>query len=86
MITPGAMTNRIDRLEGRGLVERVKDPDDGRQILVTLTPAGLATADAALIDHAANESAIVDGLEPSEREQLVALLRKLSHVVAAIER
>ncbi len=86
MITSGAMTNRIDRLEGRGLVERVKNPADGRQVLVTLTPAGMAAADAALVDHAANESAIIEGLAPAERDDLVALLRKLSHVVAAIER
>jgi len=86
MITSGAMTNRIDRLEGRGLVERVKNPADGRQVLVTLTSAGLATVDAALVDHVANESAIVEGLSLAERDELVVLLRRLSHVVAAFER
>ena len=77
MITSGAMTNRIDRLEGRGLVTRSKSPDDGRKVLVTLTPEGLATLDAALVDHVANQLSIVGGLDESERRQLVDLLRKL---------
>lgn len=86
MITSGAMTNRIDRLEGRGLVSRLKNPEDGRQVIVALTPAGLAKIDAALVDHAANEAAIIEGLAPAERDELVILLRKLSHLVANVER
>lgn len=81
MITSGAMTNRIQRLEERGFVERVRSPTDGRQVLVTLTAAGLAKVDAALIDHAANERRIVSALSPRQREQLVRLLRALHHAV-----
>ncbi len=84
MVTSGAMTNRIDRLEGRGLVRRVKSTDDGRQVLVTLTAAGRQRLDAALVDHAANERAILEGLGPDDRDQLVILLRRLHHVVAAV--
>ncbi len=82
MITSGAMTNRIDRLERRGLVKRAKSPTDGRQVLVTLTKKGLKKVDAALIDHAANERRIVDALKPDQRNQLVDLLRRLHHGVA----
>ena len=82
MITSGAMTNRIDRLEKRSLVERVKSPTDGRQVLVTLTPAGMAKVDAALVDHAANELEIVSALDPAERDQLIELLRSLHHAIA----
>lgn len=81
MITSGAMTNRIDRLERRGLVQRTKSPTDGRQVLVTLTKTGLKKADAALLDHAANELAIVDALQPDQRDQLVGLLRLLHHAI-----
>lgn len=81
MITSGTMTNRIDRLERRGLVKRMKSPDDGRQILVTLTPTGLDTVDAALIDHAANELAIINTLNPAQRAQLTHLLRTLSRTL-----
>lgn len=78
MITSGAMTNRIDRLETRGLVERVKNPDDGRQVLVTLTNDGFTKVDAALIDHAGNELRIISGLEEHQRAELIELLRILN--------
>jgi DNA-binding MarR family transcriptional regulator len=44
-VTSGAITNRISRLEKRGWVRRDVDPDDRRQVLVTLTEDGLAQAD-----------------------------------------
>ena len=37
LVTSGTMTNRIDRLEGKGLVERLPDPNDGRGVIVHLT-------------------------------------------------
>lgn len=77
MITSGTMTNRIDRLEKRGLVRRVDDPDDRRVVLVELTPDGLSTIEDALPDHAANETHLVSTLTSSERQRLVELLRKL---------
>jgi DNA-binding MarR family transcriptional regulator len=39
-LTSGAMTNRIGRLEREGYVRRDVDPDDRRQVLVTLTASG----------------------------------------------
>ncbi|MDX2381347.1 MAG: MarR family transcriptional regulator [Acidimicrobiia bacterium] len=78
MLTSGAMTHRIDRLETRGLVRRVDDPADGRVVLVTLTRLGIETVDAALVDHAANELELVSVLAPSDRAQLVGLLRLLT--------
>lgn len=84
MITSGAMTNRLKRLEQRGFVERSASPADGRQVLVTLTAAGLAKVDAALVDHAANEAEIVGALTPRQQDQLVTLLRSLH--TAVVER
>lgn len=78
MITSGAMTNRITRLEARGFVERTASPADGRQVLVGLTAQGLETVDAALVDHAANELDIISALSPRQQEQLVKLLRTLT--------
>ena len=77
MLSTGAMTNRIDRLEEAGLVERGDDPDDRRGIRVRLTAAGLARVDAAVTDHVANEVRLLAALSPPEKEQLAALLRKL---------
>ena len=73
------MTNRIDGLEARWLVERVKNPNDGRQVLVTLTKRGLAKIDAALIDHAANELDTVEGLSKDQQDLFIELLRALRH-------
>jgi DNA-binding MarR family transcriptional regulator len=39
-LTKGAMTNTLQRLERRGLVQIAPDPRDGRAKLVTITPAG----------------------------------------------
>ncbi len=77
MITSGAMTNRLKRLEDRGFLKRLANPTDGRQVLVTLTAAGRAVVDAALVDHAANERQIVSALTVGQQEQLVKLLRIL---------
>ena len=83
MITSGAMTNRLDRLEHRGLVTRAKSPDDGRQVLVSLTTAGRLTVDAAVTDHANNERRIVAALSPRQQQQLVGLLRQLHIAIEA---
>lgn len=77
MITSGAVTNRIDRLEQRGYVERRQPPGDKRFVRVRLTAAGRKVMDAALPDHLANESAILAPLSDTERRQLARLLRRL---------
>lgn len=77
LVTSGAMTHRLDRLAADGLIERIPDPNDGRSLLVALTPTGLATLEAALADHLENEHALIEALEPHEREELAGLLRKL---------
>lgn len=78
MITSGTMTNRIDRLEARGLIRRVDDPDDRRVVLVELTGDGREKIDEALPDHAANEKRLLTPLSLEEQRTLVRLLRKLN--------
>ncbi len=51
LLTSGAMTNRIDRVEALGLVERLPDPVDGRGVIVKLTTKGRALADQAIAAH-----------------------------------
>src|SRR4249920_2130242 len=48
LVTSGTMTNRVDRLEERGFVTRLPDPNDRRGVLVRLTDAGRSTVDGAL--------------------------------------
>lgn len=77
MVTSGAITQRLDRLEARGWVTRSPSDTDGRGVLVALTDSGLALIDAALADHVANEERILASLSAEQREQLASILRQL---------
>ena len=77
MVTSGAMTGRLDRLEGAGLVRRDPDPADRRGTRVSLTQEGLALIDAAVAAHTANLHRLLAGLDEAERETLAGLLGKL---------
>jgi DNA-binding MarR family transcriptional regulator len=77
MVTSGAITQRLDRLEARGLVARGPHPEDGRGVVVTLTEAGRALVDEVLPAHLATEERLLEALSPADRETLAALLRTL---------
>jgi len=77
VLSSGAMTNRIDRVEALGLVERRPDPDDRRGTLVALTGEGERTVDAAVVEHLANEERLLGALSANERRTLAGLLRTL---------
>lgn len=85
MITSGSMTNRIDRLEARGLVTRLPDEEDGRVVLVALTDAGRTLIDTAVEAHVANEHAILAELSPDERAHLADTLRAAARALAPPE-
>ncbi len=77
LVTSGAMTNRIDRLEEAALVIRTSDPYDRRGILVGLTARGHRLIDRAVEAHLANERRLLSSLGPHERAQLAKLLAKV---------
>ncbi|WP_328402620.1 MarR family winged helix-turn-helix transcriptional regulator [Nocardia sp. NBC_00403] len=77
MVTSGAITQRLDRLEERGLVSRARNEHDGRGILVTLTEAGRELIDAALPDHLATEKRLLTPLSDAQRDALAETLRTL---------
>lgn len=77
LVTSGTMTNRIDRLQAAGLVERRPDPSDGRGVLVRITPQGRERVDAAMADLLRRENALLADLEPAQRTALAGLLRVL---------
>jgi DNA-binding MarR family transcriptional regulator len=78
LVTSGTMTNRIDRLEAKGLVARVPDPHDGRGVQVVLTADGRTRVDAALTDLLAHEREILSALSATDRDRLADLLRRLT--------
>ncbi len=75
MLSSGAMTNRIDKLEAEGLVERLPDAGDRRRVLVKLTEKGLTLIESAT--EARFEAALLslDKLKPGQRTELSDLLR-----------
>jgi DNA-binding MarR family transcriptional regulator len=78
LVSSGTMTNRIDRLVERRLVERRTDPHDGRGVLVVMTSRGAEAVDDAISELLAGEAELLEGLSKGDQERLAALLRKLS--------
>jgi DNA-binding MarR family transcriptional regulator len=76
MVTSGAMTNRIDRLAAKGLVERQPGPGDRRSVGVRLTERAMELVDRVLTDHLANEATLFAALSEAERGELAELLRR----------
>ena len=74
MVTTGAMSKRVDRLERAGLVTRRPSASDGRGRVVALTPAGRELIDRAFTDHICNEQRLLASLPPAEAAALEALL------------
>lgn len=78
MVTSGAVTKRLDRLEGAGLVERRASASDRRSRIVALTDAGRALLDRVVPEHLANEARLLEPLTDDEKATLAALLGKLA--------
>jgi DNA-binding MarR family transcriptional regulator len=77
LVTSGAITNRVDRLEAKGLVERVRSSADRRSVDVRLTDHGRATVDTLIADHIANEARLLENLPRRRADALAELLREL---------
>lgn len=78
MITSSGLTDRLHRLESRGLVRREQDVADRRSILVRLTSRGKTTIESAFRQDMQVENDIVNVLSARERTQLARLLAKLA--------
>jgi DNA-binding MarR family transcriptional regulator len=77
MLSSAGVTSRIDRLERRGFVRRLDDPNDRRGVIIELTDEGLAVVDAAVAANSASDRQLLARLDPDEITQLEALLRKV---------
>lgn len=80
-VTPGNLTGVVDRLEAAGLVQRVRDAQDRRCILLSLTDAGEKKARAII----PSIRGLVSGLFAAlDAEQLASFQRNLDHLVATL--
>ncbi|MEH2920333.1 MarR family winged helix-turn-helix transcriptional regulator [Samsonia erythrinae] len=78
MTSSGGMTNRIDRLESAGLVQRQNNPNDRRGTLVKLTEKGSQRIEKLLPLHVENQRQLIAALSETEQQQLNQLLLKLA--------
>jgi DNA-binding MarR family transcriptional regulator len=77
MVSSGTMTNRLDHLERKGLIERVPNPDDRRAVEIELTRGAVKLIDRAVAEHVQSEAEMLSVLGAAERRHLDAALRKL---------
>jgi len=77
MITSGTMTHRLQRLEANGRIERIPNSNDGRSMLVQLTPAGLELIDRAVEAHVENARAHLSLLQADALQSLDKCLSEL---------
>ena len=77
MLSSAGITSRVDRLERRGLVRRLDDPDDRRGVIIELTDEGQRVVDEAVAALAISDRQLLDRLDPEEVDQLEGLLRKV---------
>ena len=85
LVTTGAVTKRVDRLERRGLVVRAIAEGDARGRRISLTRDGAELVDRLMEEHLDRQRALLDGLTPSQREQLAGLLGRLSLAVEQLD-
>lgn len=75
MVTSGAVTKRLDRLERAGLVARFRSESDGRGRDAALTERGREVIDAAFTEHMANEHRLLADMPAADRAELERILR-----------
>jgi DNA-binding MarR family transcriptional regulator len=78
LVSSGAMTHRLGKLEGKGLISRTSHPEDGRGVVVTLTAQGLAAIDIAFSTLIDAEHELLRSLPRADRESMTTALRALS--------
>jgi DNA-binding MarR family transcriptional regulator len=77
VVSTGAMTNRLDKMERTGLVARKPDPSDRRGVLLELTDEGRHRLDDYIALAGRRERELLSALAGDEKRELNRLLRKL---------
>lgn len=76
-MSSGGLTRRLDRLEEKGLISRLPDPNDRRGTVLKATKAGIVLALRAHKAHTEKEARLVSTLSENEKKTLENLLKKL---------
>ncbi len=70
MVTSGTMTNRLQRLENKGLISRLPNPEDARSLLVVLSESGLVLINELIFAHVEAEKSLYALISPEQKKQL----------------
>jgi MarR family 2-MHQ and catechol resistance regulon transcriptional repressor len=84
LLASGSMTAAVDRLEKKGLIKRGPAPSDRRAKVLDLTPEGRRVVEMAFRRHTAELESAMAVLNPSEKRQLYALIKKLGLFAAGL--
>jgi len=77
MLTSGAMTNRLDKLEKKGFITRIHNKEDRRSVTVELTREGLTLINKLILEHVAVQQSLLHGLDKNEKMQVNQALKLL---------
>ena len=77
------MTTQVRRLEDAGLVSRSVDPDDARAVLISITPAGVATLTQVRADRGGAVDPLLEQLDGADRQTLISAIDILRGLLAA---
>ena len=78
-INPGTISVYVQRLVGKGLVQKAQDEDDRRNWWLSLTEAGQAAYQETIVGTVVYSRDFLSALDETERETLHQLLLKISH-------
>lgn len=85
VLSAGGVSQRLERLEQAGLIERTTGAEDRRSISVRLTAAGVGALDELIQEYMAHEERLLSALTREERDQLAALLVRLHASITSID-
>jgi len=84
MVTASAISQRLQRAERDGLIERAPDPEQSRRVLVNLTGLGLQVVDRYVDIVTHGEAALLRTLPDDRLDDISGALRELMGIMAPL--
>jgi DNA-binding MarR family transcriptional regulator len=85
IISTASVTSLLDTLERRELVERRPDPNDRRGLLIAITPAAQRLVQQYVPQVVALQAAVMQDIDEHDRQQVIAVLRRIRQAIAAAQ-